>query len=100
MTANLLPVLAAGGIEFFAWWLAGRRIRGVVSGGRTLRYVLCEVALGYGVLGTWSSADGYWKWGVVVAALVGAAAGWEMSGWETGCKQTGGCKCSRSGEST
>lgn len=77
---TVLPVLAACGIECAAWYLAGRRIRGLIQGKRTLAFVLCEVALGYGVLGSWTAApDNATRIGVILAALLGAAIGWTWS---------------------
>ena len=77
---NLLPAFMAGVSEFAAWWLAGRRIRGLLAGRTTTPYVLCEVVLSYGVLGSWTACDGRGErlW-VILAALLGAAGGWSLS---------------------
>ena len=77
---NLLPALTAFAIELAAWWLAGRRIRGVVSGRATCAYVLCEVALAYGVLGAWTAApDTLGRVLVAAAGMAGALAGWRVA---------------------
>jgi hypothetical protein len=71
------PACAAFAVECAAWWLAARRYRGIIAGAATGRYVLAEVALSYGVLGSWSSCDtGAARWAVVGAALAGAWLGW------------------------
>jgi hypothetical protein len=82
---NLAPALAAAAVEAAAWWLAARRIRGIVSGRPTGRYVLAEVALSYGVLGSWSMAEGSAeRMAVAGAALAGAWLGWTL-GRRGGC---------------
>ena len=56
---NPLPALAACGVECCAWFLAARRLRTVMSGRLGLGYVMCEVALGYAVLGSFVWAEGW-----------------------------------------
>ena len=75
---NPLPAGAAAFlVELAAWWLARRRIDGLLAGRATWWCVLCEVALAYGVLGAWTAAEGVvGKCIVAAAGMAGALAGW------------------------
>ena len=75
---NLLPACATFFGELAAWWLAARRIRGIVSGTSTLHYVLLDVVVSYGILSAFVTAQGGERWLVVLAALAGAGLGWAV----------------------